>query len=88
MKQNKAQFIMDYYVAVGPGGLEEMTDILNTKGVAYVVEPWPEDNARIYVRKDAAPVLKEVEKEVYGSDTKTDGAGVPKQGPGQRLLLL
>jgi hypothetical protein len=88
MKQNKTNFIMDYYVAVGPGGLEEMTDILNTKSVAYVVEPWPEENARIYVRKDAARVLKEVEEEVYGPDTKTDGTRMPKQSPGQRLLLL
>jgi hypothetical protein len=60
MKQNKAQFILDYYVEVG--GIKELSLLtagLNCSSVMYAVEPWPSDIYRVYVKKDVKHILEQ-----------------------------
>jgi len=62
MKQNKTQFIADNYIDIkGRINLTNAMDILCDRGM-FVVEPWGDDNWRVYVRKDIKQVLEDVEK--------------------------
>ena len=88
MKQNKSQFIFDYYIAVPSFMLDHVSALLNAAGVAFAVEPWPSNYNRVYTRKDVAAVLGTVEKsmleeikKVKGGnpdDAADDGKGVPE----------
>jgi len=46
MKQSKAQFIFDNFIEVGRNDLYKVTKWLNVGSIVFVVEPWPEDQAR------------------------------------------
>ena len=62
MRENKTQFIMDNYIVVPNSALDKVTTAMNNSGIAYAVEPWPDEFCRVYVRKDASRVLKAIEK--------------------------
>ena len=64
MEQNKTQFIVDNYIDVGRKDLYKVTKWLCVGSVAFVVEPWPNDRWRVYVRKDAAISLRIMEEEI------------------------
>jgi len=64
MKQNKVQFIFDYFIDVGRKDLYKVTKWLDVGSIAYAVEPWPEDRWRVYVRKDAAETLSIMEEQI------------------------
>jgi len=64
MKQSKAQFIFDNFIEVGRNDLYKVTKWLNVGSIVFVVEPWPEDQWRVYVKKDAAETLKIMEEEL------------------------
>ena len=70
MKQNKAQFIVDHYIEVGRDALYKVTKWLCVGSIAFVVEPWPNDRYRIYVRKDVAETLKIAEEEAKKYDPR------------------
>ena len=58
MRQNKAQFIMDYYIVVPNSFLDSVTGTLNGLGIVYTIEPWPDDYCRVYVKKDGKKILQ------------------------------
>ena len=64
MEQNKAQFIFDNYIVIGRDDLYKVTKWLNVGSIVFLVEPWPEDQWRVYVRKDAADILETMEEEL------------------------
>jgi hypothetical protein len=59
MKNNKIQFIADCYIDV-----EDQETLLaiipKLVDVAFFVEPWPGNNWRVYVRKDASHLLEDI----------------------------
>ena len=64
MKQDKSMFIVDNYVEIkSHKDLMAATILLASEaGVMFIVEPWPGDNWRIYVKKGSEPALKTVEE--------------------------
>lgn len=65
MNQNKAQFIFDYYVEIREySKLRSATHVLQTEGILHVVEPWPGNMYRLYVRKDQKAALEILEDTV------------------------
>ena len=66
MKQNKSTFIVDNYVDIASHeDLITATKILAiAAGVMFVVEPWPGNNWRIYVKKGSEPALIALEMEI------------------------
>lgn len=58
MEQQKATFVVDYYIMVqGIPDLNLVTAYLNCRHVLFIVEPWPDDWFRIYTRKDVKDEL-------------------------------
>jgi hypothetical protein len=78
MKQNKSQFIFDFYAEVIGGQLDRLVKLLNAGGIAYAAEPWPEGHYRVYVKKDAAGMLRILEESIKRNDAADDGKGVSK----------
>lgn len=69
MKQNKAQFIVDYYVTINNKvALQDIMIGLKHAGCLFVVEPWPEDHWRVYVRKDMAFMLEKLEEVIQDAN--------------------
>ena len=64
MEQNKVQFIFDNYIEVEIKDLHKVTRWLTVGSITHTVEPWPEDQWRVYVKKDAADILKLMEEEL------------------------
>lgn len=65
MQQNKSQFIVDNFVTIDSRStLSLVMKFLVHTGTMFVVEPWPGESWRVYVRKDAAEVLKIVEDDL------------------------
>lgn len=65
MKQDKSQFVVDNYVTVNNSStLSLVMKLLARHGVLFVVEPWPGQSWRVYVRKDAEQALKIVEEDL------------------------
>lgn len=71
MKQNKSTFIFDNFIEInGEKDLNDATGMLNLMGITYAVEPWGEDEFRIYCRKDVAMVLEGTEKALKDTTAK------------------
>jgi len=64
MEQNKTQFIFDHFIEVSRKDLYKVTKWLNVGSILYAVEPWPEDQWRIYVKKEAGDTLEIMEEEL------------------------
>ena len=65
MQNNKSQFIVDHYVEIDSfSSLSLVMKFLAKQGILFVVEPWPGQSWRLYVRKDAEAVLKIVEDDL------------------------
>ena len=64
MDQSKSTFIVDNFIEVGRKDLYKVTKWLCVGSVSFVVEPWPYDRWRVYVRKDAAEILSTMEEEL------------------------
>lgn len=79
MIQNKDKFIVDYYAEVKGAEAERLTNLLLAGGILFIAEPWPEGHYRVYVKKDAAGILKILEKGVKLDESQNDGSGVPIQ---------
>lgn len=84
MKQNKAQFIFDYYADVIGSQLDKLTQLLNAGGIAYAAEPWPDGHYRVYVKKDASGMLKILEEGVKKSaHTRENSSGMSEPSEGK-----
>ena len=65
MKQNKSQFIVDRYVEANSlSTLTLVMKLLTAQNILFIVEPWPGENWRVYVRKDAETVLQIIEDDL------------------------
>jgi len=65
MKQNKSQFVVDHFVEINnTSNLTLAMKFLTKAGVLFIVEPWPGENWRIYVRKDAETALQIIEDDL------------------------
>ena len=66
MEQSKSTFIVDNYLDIkSHEDLLTATKMLATaEGVMFVVEPWPGNNWRIYVKKGSEPALIALEVEL------------------------
>ena len=65
MKQNKSQFVVDHFVEVNnKSALTIVMKFLAAQHTLFIVEPWPGENWRIYVRKDAETALQIIEDDL------------------------
>ena len=64
MKQSKSTFIVDHYLDIrSHEDLLSATKMLaDEAGVMFIVEPWPGNHWRIYVKKGSDPALIAVEE--------------------------
>ena len=67
MSQSKTTFIVDNFLDLkNRSELKKAVKWLSLLGVLFVVEPWPEHTWRVYVRKEAAHLLTDLEGAIKG----------------------
>lgn len=71
MRQNKTTFVVDNFLDLeNRDELKKAVKWLSLLSILYVVEPWPGHAWRIYVRKEAADILIDIEGALRGNNEK------------------
>lgn len=71
MKQHKMQFTFDYFIEItDKKKLYKASKWLCLIGVPFAMDPWEDGRFRVYVRKEAIDVLKDIEEAIDYEPTK------------------
>jgi len=67
MDQSKTTFVVDNFITLeNRAELKKATKWANLLSILYVVEPWPEDTWRMYVRKESGTILADLDSVIHG----------------------